>query len=896
MVKFYPFHSDAGSYDALADKKEFRVPEQSTRYLEPHQLLLRNYISKHTVYDSILVFHELGSGKTCTAIAIAEGFKEYLQGMSRKVFVLVKNKNIQQNFFNELLSGCAHGEYINDRDLAALTGASGQQRKERIAEVSKKINAFYTFATYGAFVNKVLGQRAVGSTEKRLPPKQRISSLDNTVIIVDEAHNVTNNDVYVALKQVLQKSNNTRLVLLTATPVYDNVKEIFEIANLLNAKELDLQLPIRGDLIKHGLIEKVPSPFIHNTVLKSGITHVTNQGMEALEHAFKGKVSYIGKDASTFPTRISAGKKMIKSRQGSSNVVYCDMSADQFSTYSRAVQLDIKAKTDVPIATTDVPATKATSLYKNSSDASTMTYPGGKFGKEGFLESFTERKGRWIPKDVSMLRVDGNLRTYSCKLYKLVRYLEHSPGPAFVYSNYVSHGGTALVASVLAANGYADYAHVKNAAGPSYVVFDDRMNVETREKLRKVFNSKANARGGIIKVLIGSPVMSEGITLKAVRQVHILEPSWNMSRIEQIVGRAIRNRSHQHLAEEDRTVTVFKYAAVHVNALSQERAVKFFVDREKYILSEEKDRSNKRVERMLKRVAFDCQLPKKQLQKQEEPGTRACDYESCEYVCSYVKPKGMQSGIDPSTFDLYIEFFNKYEIEFVTHFVKELFSRSFVLTLEDIVDRIKSFERNVAVESVYTALSQLVDNKEVITDVYGREGFIVARGPYYVLNNIDSEVASSLYSKTLEFSVPKNVYTLEEYIDKSGEKKSASEKSPLPVREEAHELTPEDVRFNEAVAQHDIYGTFYMRPNKVGDLGRKDDIFRIVDNRRTNVSRTDDKRKVVSGMACASYKKAELMQLAMDVGVDVSSLQQSDKGSLCDAIHRFLEQHNRILR
>ena len=71
----------------------------------------------------------------------------------------------------------------------------------------------------------------------RKKPANVIENLNNTVIIVDEAHNVTNNDVYIALSKILKNSYNYRLVLLTATPMYDNPKEMIEMSNLLNILE-----------------------------------------------------------------------------------------------------------------------------------------------------------------------------------------------------------------------------------------------------------------------------------------------------------------------------------------------------------------------------------------------------------------------------------------------------------------------------------------------------------------------------------------------------------------------------------------------------------------------------------------------------------------------------------
>jgi len=44
-----------------------------------HQKIVRDYINLYTPYRGLLLFHGLGSGKTCSSIAIAEGLKSYRQ-------------------------------------------------------------------------------------------------------------------------------------------------------------------------------------------------------------------------------------------------------------------------------------------------------------------------------------------------------------------------------------------------------------------------------------------------------------------------------------------------------------------------------------------------------------------------------------------------------------------------------------------------------------------------------------------------------------------------------------------------------------------------------------------------------------------------------------------------
>jgi superfamily II DNA or RNA helicase len=112
----------------------------------------------------------------------------------------------------------------------------------------------------------------------------------------------------------------------------------------------------------------------------------------------------------------------------------------------------------------------------------------------------------------------------------------------------------------------------EDMAKPKYVSFTG--NTEETQILLRIFNSDPenvppkirvalggsfNLRGELIKVLMITKSGAEGISLKNVRQVHVLEPYWNHIRIDQVIGRAVRTCSHVDLPKEDRNVKVYVY-------------------------------------------------------------------------------------------------------------------------------------------------------------------------------------------------------------------------------------------------------------------------------------------------------------------------------------------------
>ena len=67
--------------------------------LSPHQIFVKNFMSVHTPYNSLLMFHGLGVGKTCSAIGVAEEMRSYMKQIGmRKQILIIASPNVQDNF------------------------------------------------------------------------------------------------------------------------------------------------------------------------------------------------------------------------------------------------------------------------------------------------------------------------------------------------------------------------------------------------------------------------------------------------------------------------------------------------------------------------------------------------------------------------------------------------------------------------------------------------------------------------------------------------------------------------------------------------------------------------------------------------------------------------------
>ena len=109
--------------------------------------------------------------------------------------------------------------------------------------------------------------------------------------------------------------------------------------------------------------------------------------------------------------------------------------------------------------------------------------------------------------------------------------------------------------------------------------------------------------------MLGSPSIREGVSLTAVRQVHIIEPYWNRSRLDQVIGRASRFCSHKDLDDEKRNVKVYIYVATAPN-YENDVTVPETIDQYIQQLAVGKDKLIKIFERSIKEAAVDCSLNK----------------------------------------------------------------------------------------------------------------------------------------------------------------------------------------------------------------------------------------------------------------------------------------------
>ena len=161
------------------------------------------------------------------------------------------------------------------------------------------------------------------------------------------------------------------------------------------------------------------------------------------------------------------------------------------------------------------------------------------------------------------------LNVLSPKMYKILENVEKfvhdkkSTGKILFYSDFRSDAGSEAFELVLKSNGYEpfDTNNPQTTKHLRYTFITGKESAQTRKINLENYKQEDNKFGEYIQIMLISSAGAEGLSLNNVRQVHILEPYWNYVRIGQVLGRAIRMKSHITLDRKDQNVEQYIYCS-----------------------------------------------------------------------------------------------------------------------------------------------------------------------------------------------------------------------------------------------------------------------------------------------------------------------------------------------
>lgn len=853
--------------------------------LTPVQRIVSRFMHPLTPYNGMLLFHGVGVGKTCSAVTIAEQFLEYAP--NTKVIVLAPQA-LQDNFKRTVVDPlkfswdegarewvsrqCTGTSYldrlglINNPDLKHIQYKVEEDRRQR-----------YTITGYQAFANWI--RRTL---EKSVPagltdPVLRESAenevlrrlFSDHLIIIDEAHNLREGGggrprkataaagadaeevgadetpsaaeavenaggkaLNPYLRRIALNTEGMRLVLMTATPMYNSAPEIVHMLNFLILNDTKSE---RSQLDRKNL-------FTGTGKLMSDAPAV-----KTLERVARRYVSYMrGENPYTFPIRMRPAAAALTP-------------ADEWPTLSatrRPIQLDEVrgALNAMPLVFTDaVAGSPAERLLRGATrgagagagaaageegeegveaeiaetvitdsmldfrmQMANITYPNDMYGVAGWDEFFqagtVDDAGRRLrvfsprdqgdgPFNVDTVFAGDGLRIHGPKIHRIVKSVTAAQGICFVYSRYIKAGalplaialeragfqrrmpdgrivsllgGVAPVTPVCALcgqqRGTAHEGQPHAFAPATYVLLTSESDISpnfaglVRQAASWPADPENGPLGTNVKVVIGSQVASEGLDLKCIREMHVLDAWYHLNRTDQIIGRAIRYCSHTALRPVEARLGLpamsMNNCLIYLHALrvpDTELGPAFeSADMYAYRIAIEKALMVGEVQRLLKKHAWDCNLEleaitfaglpaRDQIDAQgrrffgEEGGapkysiddvdfTTYCDYQRCAHECALTVARTVEEGLHLNS-STYSATDARRQVVKLQDVVRHLFDEQ-VIVPESVIQEIFG---DLPWEISSEALMELIDGRKFrLRRPDGIEGFLVKKAGYLV--------------------------------------------------------------------------------------------------------------------------------------------------------------------
>lgn len=793
--------------------------------LSKNQTFVKNYISEYTPYNGILIWHEVGVGKTCSGITIAENFRKKMYINGKKTIILTPSETLQQNWRDEIFNVEKELKRIENKSTESIQCTGNTYYKDEYnlskdnidrvkMKVKKDINLYYEFFGYAKLAKSIMTELKHFKVGKKSIQKTKIDYIrkrfSNRVIIMDEVHvmresgSVQDKKALPFIELIARYAENTKFILLTATPMYNISKEIILLINIL-------------------LWNDKRAPIDENKIFESDGIRLkdTDSVRKILLEKTRGYISYVrGENPKTFP--ISLWPKSENTYIPSPG----DVDEDEL----------IPSNTDFKLFKNQVSDWQKHHLIKNMngtdddisnnafsikpSQSSNIVFPSniliesgelegefdGELADRGIGQCFTKKDDVYFYEDYckningkSFLHMN-NLQKFSIKFRNIIKSILTCKGMVFVFSQFLAAGNLSL-ALALEENGFVKYDgdnknknlletdrkrdmfcarhnkyysklttdERKNFKQARYILLDGSI---TKTKLNNLVKEargemdNENITGEHIKVILGTKVVEQGISFLNIREVHVMDPWHHLNQMKQATGRAIRNKSHSNLIESERNVTIFLHTA-HIDddrESSDERIYRraFF-----------KRKNMAKLEIILKKNAVDCELNKlnnirlsnKVIDIINSKGDKIsyrmgdvdysekCNFSKCEMECT----RGLYTNYEDN--DTWNIFFTQEETDKIRYIIKTIFLHNYSVTIENIINDVEyNLGSSVSRDAIFLTLNSLINDKEKMYDSLGRIGYIREIGDNYIFQPEElDEQTPMLYRFIPNFKRPSDI-------------------------------------------------------------------------------------------------------------------------------------------
>ena len=588
----------------LANFKKYRIPpvEKSTgldpcnyaqdgqiKELRTYQKFISSFLDYRSPFRDVLLYHGLGSGKTATAINVYNILFNYTPAWN--VFILIK-ASLRGTWLSEL------EDFLNK-----------DEKDDRMKNIK-----FINYDSPKADKDFIQAMKEADSSKKPL-------------YIIDEAHNFIRNVynnitmqqgkraqvMYDYIVQEKKENDQARVILISGTPAVNSPYELALIFNLLRPDTFPKNENKFNDIyITSGSI-KTLNPSTKNMFQRRILGLVSYYGGATRDYFAEKKIIYKSLFMSKYQEEVYLVYELIEAKleaaklknrtqnktyntytRQACNFVFPFISdkvngekrprPNQFrinevdgerllegrteklkeqllnKEYVRDVELYLATINDYLVQTEEY----FDDINEKDIKAKNTILDDIEVFKKEYKYKYTEFFKNY--KNKSKLFIA--LHKCSTKFVAALFYSLKSKGPVIIFSNYVKMEGLQVFKIYLKYIGVSEYGKEGLSEDyKRYTEFHGDIEMEVRTKNKNIYNLPENKEGKLIKYLLLAPAGAEGISLMNVRQIHVLDPYWNEVRIEQVIGRGIRQCSHKNLPMEDRKVDIYRYKAIRENEM-----------------------------------------------------------------------------------------------------------------------------------------------------------------------------------------------------------------------------------------------------------------------------------------------------------------------------------------
>ena len=607
--------------------------------LRLYQEFLSNYLSYKSPFKDILIYHGLGSGKTISAINIYNVLFNYTPNWN--VYILIKASLRDDPWLKELKYFLSNDEKALRFENIKFVHYDSPFADKNFIELIKKSDAskqsMYIFDEAHNFIKNVYNNITTKQGKR--------------------AH-----VIYDYIQQEKKENDSTRIILLSGTPAVNNPYELALTFNLLRpgsfpeSESIFNQMYISGANFQ-GLNEEYKNMFQRRIMglVSYYIGSTPDLYAEKISHFKDIVMSKYFEEVYNYYENIEEQRekqqrKFSRGKVGNQQSTYsaytrqaCNFVfphiTDKINGETRPRPGDFKISDKEALVINEGKSEKKQEALQNKDTTNAYLSAINIFMKDlrKYWNNINEKdvkKKRTLLDDIKIYiqqykgKFEDFLKEEKTKSGLFDSMYECSPkminigfrsikskGPVLVYSNYVLMEGLDILKLYLEYMGFVNYSNDKdidldnlNKKGKHdnyrYVEYHGGIkDKQQRTKNKEIFNLSANKYGSIIKIIMISPAGSEGISLANVRQAHIMEPFWNEVRIEQVIGRAIRQCSHKDLPLDERKVYVYRYKMIKTDKKNS-------TDQNMEEISRRKNNLIQSFLEAMRQVAVDCGLYK----------------------------------------------------------------------------------------------------------------------------------------------------------------------------------------------------------------------------------------------------------------------------------------------